>query len=125
MSVLDASALLAYVFEEPGADIVAEIIGTACISSVNFSEVLTRIAHDGHAPAEFAAKVERTNLQIIPFVSTDAVLTASLEPHTRRFGLSLGDRACLTLGLARGEPVYTADRVWIKLDIGVKVISIR
>ncbi len=125
MSVLDASALLAYVFDEPGADVVAEIIGMTCMSSVNFSEVLTRIARDGHTPAEFAAKVERTNLQIIPFLAKDAVLTASLEPDTRRLGLSLGDRACLVLGLVRGESVYTADRVWIELDIGVAIHLIR
>lgn len=125
MSVLDASALLAYVFDEPGADVVAEIIETACISSINLTEVLTRIARDGHVPSEFVARVKQTNLQIAPFLAEDALMTANLEPHTRRLGLSLGDRACLALGLACGEPVYTADRVWSELNIGVKVVQIR
>ncbi|MGH8161165.1 MAG: type II toxin-antitoxin system VapC family toxin [Gammaproteobacteria bacterium] len=125
MSVLDASALLAYAFEEPGSEIVAEIIGTACISSVNFAEVLTRITRDGHSPSEFAAKAKRTNLQIKAFLAEDALMTANLAPHTRPFGLSLGDRACLALGLASNETVYTADRIWTQLDIGAKIVSIR
>jgi PIN domain nuclease of toxin-antitoxin system len=71
MSVLDASALLAYLFEEPGAEVVAEIIDTAWISSVNLAEVLTRIARDGRAPAEFAAKLRQTNVQVAPFLAKD------------------------------------------------------
>jgi PIN domain nuclease of toxin-antitoxin system len=125
MSVLDASALLAYLFEEPGADAVAEAIDRAFISSVNLSEVLTRMARDGRVPAEFAAKVRQTNVQIAPFLEKDALAAANLEPVTRPFGLSLGDRACLALGLTRGQPVYTADRIWRQLDIGVNVVLIR
>lgn len=125
MSVLDASALLAYLLDEPGADAVAEIIDSSCISTVNLSEVAARLARDGLTPAEFAGDISEMNLQVIPFLTDDALAVASLEPKTRRLGLSLGDRACLALGLARGEPVYTADRVWAKLDIGVKIISIR
>lgn len=124
MSVLDASALLAHVFEEPGAPVVAEIINAACISNVNLSEVATRLARDGLTPDEFAGDIRKMNLQVVPFVAEDALAAASLEPDTRRLGLSLGDRACLALGLARGEPVYTADRIWAELDIGVKVIQI-
>jgi PIN domain nuclease of toxin-antitoxin system len=125
VSVLDASALLAYVFKEPGADVVSKVVETACMSSVNLSEVLTRIARDGREPAGFAARIERSNLEVVPFIAKDALATANLEPQTRRFGLSLGDRACLALGLARREAVYTADRIWSQLDIGIKVVSIR
>lgn len=125
MSVLDASALLAYVFEEPGADKVAEVIETACISSINLAEVLTRIARDGHSATDFAAKMQKSPLTIVPFLAEDALAAANLEPETRRLGLSLGDRACIALGLARNEPVYTADRVWAELDIGLNVVLIR
>jgi PIN domain nuclease of toxin-antitoxin system len=125
VSVLDASALLAYLFEEPGGEVVAAIIDGACISAVNLSEVATRVARNGLTPNEFAGDIERLNLEVVPFLADDALAAANLEPHTRRFGLSLGDRACLALGLARREPVYTADRVWAELDIGAKVLTIR
>lgn len=125
MSVLDASALLAWLFDEPGAGIVAEVIETSCISSVNLSEVATRVARNGLPPNEFAGDIEEMEFQVVPFLTEDALAAASLEPDTRRLGLSLGDRACLVLGLARNEPVYTADRVWAQLDIGAKIVSIR
>lgn len=125
MSVLDASALLAYAFQESGAGIVAEIIESACISSVNLSEVLTRIARDGRSAVEFAAKIKGSPIEVVPFLAEDALAAACLEPNTRRLGLSLGDRACLALGIARNEPIYTADRVWAELDIGAKVVLIR
>lgn len=125
MSVLDASALVAYLFEEPGAEVVADVVDQACISSVNFSEVLTRAAKDGFRPAEFAADIDQFDLQVVPFTAEDALIAASLEPDTRPLGLSLGDRACLSLGLSRAEPVYTADRTWSRLKIGAKVILIR
>lgn len=125
MSVLDSSALLAYLFQEPGAEVVAEVIGAASISSVNFSEVLTRIVRDGRSAKSFAETVAQTSLQIVPFVAEDALLAASLEPETRPLGLSLGDRACVALGLVREEPVYTADRAWSRLNVGAKIVLIR
>ncbi|HET8551811.1 MAG TPA: type II toxin-antitoxin system VapC family toxin [Gammaproteobacteria bacterium] len=125
MSVLDASALLAYIFDEPGAEAVAEVIDTASMSSVNFSEVLTRIVRDGRPSLSFAARIKQTNLQIVPFTAEDALFAANLEPATRPFGLSLGDRACLSLGLVREQPVYTADRIWGRLDVGVHINLIR
>lgn len=125
MSVLDASALLAYLFGEPGADRVRVVLAGSRISSVNVSEVLTRIARDGRSPGGFMDKVRETRLEVVPFTTGHALATANLEPQTRRFGLSLGDRACLALGLAHRAPVYTADRIWTKLDIGVPVVPVR
>lgn len=125
MSVLDASAVLAYLFEEPGGDIVADVIAGACISTVNLAEVATRVARNGMDPQQLAGDIEDMNVEVAPFAVRDALAAATLEPDTRRFGLSLGDRACLALGLARRDTVYTADRVWAELDIGVKIIPIR
>lgn len=125
MSVLDASALLAYLFDEPGASVVAKVLDSVCISSVNFSEVAARVARNGLTPDQFAGDIKDINIEVVPFRDVDALAAASLEPETRRLGLSLGDRACLALGIARNEPVYTADRVWAELNIGVKVVLIR
>lgn len=125
MSVLDASALLAYLFEEPGADAVADVLDSACISSVNLSEVATRVARNGLPPNEFAGDIGDLMLEVVPFLAEDALNAASLEPETRPLGLSLGDRACIALGSVRGKPVYTADRAWSRLDVGVDIIVIR
>jgi ribonuclease VapC len=95
------------------------------ISAVNLSEVLTRLPEIGVPERETAAAVERLNLRVVAFDEPQARATALLRPVTRQAGLSLGDRACLALGHARGCPVVTADRVWATVDIGVEIILIR
>lgn len=70
-------------------------------------------------------RLTATTLEIVPFTAEDAALAASLVPATRRLGLSLGDRACLALALARKIPAVTADRSWSHLQIGVEIRVIR
>ena len=60
-----------------------------------------------------------------PLSAVQAEIAGQLKERTRRYGLSLGDRACLALGSDRGEPICTADRVWEQLDLDVEVESIR
>ncbi len=62
---------------------------------------------------------------IVPFDQELASIAAGLESLTRPFGLSLGDRACLALGIRLSLPILTADQAWAKLDVGVKVELIR
>ena len=124
--IIDASAMLAFLFREPGHERVAEGLGDApCMSAVNLSEVIGRFVRDGHDPAVVLTRLQTTTLEIAPFQAEDAALTAALEPETRAHGLSFADRACLALALARGEPVLTADRAWLELEIGVDVAPIR
>ncbi len=118
--------MLAFLFQEPGLERVAEGFGNSpCMSAVNISEVIGRFVRDGHDPAEVLTRLQATTLEIAPFQAEDAALTAALEPETRAHGLSFADRACLALALARGEPVLTADRAWLELEIGVDVAPIR
>lgn len=125
MIALDASALLAFLFREPGHERVAEALGEACISAVNLSEVLGRFARDGHDPLKVLAQIRISPLEIVPFGSDHAALAASLVPLVRNKGLSLGDRACLALAASRGIPALTADRSWADVDVGVVVGLIR
>ena len=125
MIALDASALLTLLFREPGHGIVASHLGDACLSAVNFAEVVGRFVRDGHPGGPVADRIAAGPLVIVPFGVPDAALAASLLPATRPLGLSLADRACLALGLARGIPVLTADRVWAELDVGVEVVLLR
>ncbi|MEI6709340.1 MAG: type II toxin-antitoxin system VapC family toxin [Methylococcales bacterium] len=124
MIVLDASALLAYLFEESGHEIVAQYIENACISTVNLCEVAGRMCRDGVDPQPLLQQLERTAIEVIPFTQTHALYAANFIPQTQRYGLSLGDRACLGLAKDRQLAVLTADTVWSQL-VDVEVILIR
>ena len=124
-AVLDASALVALLNSERGADIVAEHLQAAVVSAVNWSETygtLRRAGVDGHALAEGFGE---TGIEIVPFDADDARTAGELSLATRDAGLSLGDRACLALAARLGMPAVTADRAWLAVDAGVDVICVR
>jgi len=123
--VLDASALLALLFAEPGAETVADAIAAAAvIGAVNLSEVATVLVRHQQDPAELLAPV-RAQLPVEPFTDQDAIAAAALYPQTASRGLSLGDRACLALARRLRGPALTAEQAWTQLDIGVDVQLIR
>lgn len=124
VTVLDASALLAYMRRECGWERVETRLAGALISSVNYAEVLTKVAERGHSPQETAEEFG-VALQVVDFSSRQALAAAQLRPSTRALGLSLGDRACLALGLERGAAVLTADQVWQQLPAPHQIEVIR
>lgn len=125
MIALDASALLAFLFAEPGHEQVAAQLDAACVSTVNLAEVASRFACDGHDPREVCRRIAASPVEIVPFLAADAAITAALVPVTRKHGLSLGDRACLALAMARRIPALTADSAWTALRLPVPVQLIR
>ena len=125
MIALDASAFLAFLFREKGHERVAAILNQACLSTVNLAEVVGRFVLDGHDVEPVLQRLTATPLEIVPFGQADAALAASLLPRTRRLCLSLGDRACLALAMARGIPAVTAHRSWLKLDLELEIEVIR
>lgn len=122
--ILDASALLALINAESGADAVAHILPEAAVSSVNFSEVVT-ILHSKGMPLEEAQLIIGQMLPVISFSKEHALRSAGLHPKTKHRGLSLGDRACLAVASCLELPVYTADRAWAALELDVKIHLIR
>lgn len=125
--VLDASALLAYLNDEPGAERVRQCIeqGQAIMSSVNLAEVLSKCADRGMSPADQAALRDALPLEIPAFDTALALTSATLRNTTRAHGLSLGDRCCLALAHAHSATALTADHAWSRLglpDIGVEQI---
>jgi ribonuclease VapC len=129
-SVIDASALLALLQDENGADEVVEAIADgAAISTVNLSEVLAKLAEHGQPAVVALGSIHEAAegaLQIEPFTEDDAAQAADLRPRSKAQGLSFGDRACLALATRFAVPAVTADRDWQKLpDVGVAVKLIR
>jgi ribonuclease VapC len=123
--VLDASALLALLQQEPGAETVAAMLHDASVSTVNWSEVLQKSLAQGIDTADMQTDFEALGVQFVPFSSLHSELAAQLWPQTKSFGLSLGDRACIALALDLQAIALTADLVWANLNVGVKVQLIR
>jgi PIN domain nuclease of toxin-antitoxin system len=127
MTVIDSSALLAAIWNEPGSESVARHLetGTAVIASVNWAEVVTKL-HDRGIPADgIQAALAGLAVEVRPADRALAEAAGHLRPLTRSVGLSLGDRICLALGMELRVPVITADRTWAGLGLAVEVRAIR
>ncbi|MFK7602725.1 type II toxin-antitoxin system VapC family toxin [Deinococcus sp. SM5_A1] len=122
--VLDASAVLAYLQAETGWERVETVLVGALMSTVNFSEVLAKVAERGGQPGAVDQQL-RPQLELVPFSAGHALTAATLRPLTKHLGLSLGDRACLALGLERGVNVLTVDKAWAGLDSSYRVEVLR
>lgn len=128
--VLDASALMAYFYQERGADVVESAISKGSyISVVNWAEVLSKAIDRGEDIDELISRIRNANelsrLTILPAIEIDAIEIARLRPATKVLGLSLGDRACLALALRLELTVLTADRDWRNLALNIPITIIR
>jgi PIN domain nuclease of toxin-antitoxin system len=123
--IADASAILAALKNEPFSNIDPRRLVGATTSAVNICEVLAKLHDDGLTDAQADAAVFTMDLRVVPFNEPQARTAAQLRSITRHTGLSIGDRACLALGVHLGSPVLTADRAWASLDVGVEVVLIR
>lgn len=142
--VLDASALLAYWLDEPGAGVVTAAVAAegALVAAPNFAEALTKLVDRSpdlaqKLPTMPQRLTEETAvslpgmplaggaISVEPFTLVDAVLCAKLRPATRHIGLSLGDRACLALAQRLEARALTADQQWTKLNLGIPIEVIR
>jgi ribonuclease VapC len=123
--VLDASAVLALIQDEPGGQRVRSVVRQAVLSSVNLTEVVTKLIARGVPVNE----VGEILLEIEFFVHAHdeelAVEAGAMHTITRRQGLSLGDRACLALARRLAAPALTTDRAWSQVDVGVAIEVIR
>lgn len=123
--ILDASALIAFIAQEKGAEKVSVHIANAIISSVNLAEVASYMVFKGLDAVKVTALLDDLALIVADYDNQQALLTGQLRAQTSKQGLSLGDRACLALALTRKLPVLSADTAWKALDIGVKIQLIR
>jgi PIN domain nuclease of toxin-antitoxin system len=126
-AVLDASALLALLLGEPGADKVRATLADSAVASVNLSEIVGYFARNGVAEKDIRLVLDPLPIARPPFDEGLAYAAGMLLPTTRKAGLSFGDRACLALASRLGVQALTADRSWqgIAEVVGVDVDVIR
>jgi len=125
VAVLDASAVLAVYFDEPGADQVRAVLPGALLSSVNYTEVIGKALDHGEALNIALRKLAAMGLAVVAHDVQLARRAGELRPLTKRLGMSLADRACLALAEREHVPVLTADCIWTKVDLGIDIRLIR
>ena len=126
-AVLDASAVLSLLFDEPGAGKVRERIHGCLLGTTNMAEILAKLVDRSLPMGEAVKAIGMLGMEVVPFSEVHARTSSAMRPSTRGIGLSLGDRACLALALERDLPALTAERRWPEIAeaIGVKVELIR
>ena len=126
MVLLDASALIAALYDERGADAVGEHLGEAAVLSVNLEEVAGKLLRDGMDVATAHRVVDRLDLGMIEFTAEMAWRAAALHAVLPA-GLGIADRACLAAASVLGISVLTADEAWrgAGTACGVCVVNVR
>lgn len=124
--VLDSSVIVATLLDEPGGNQVGDVLGDALISTVNVAEVYTIFTKRGLSHALLDTFLGYRGIEIVPLSLAVAEMTGKIATLTASAGLSLGDRACLALGLSRQAEILTADRTWLQfadpLSLWIKTI---
>ena len=126
MTVLDASAVLALIHNEPGHDLVAAEIDGAVLAAANLAEVVGKLLDATVDVSRLRELLSAAGVVVEPLTATDGELAGAMRGLPGGRSLSLGDRCCLALTTRMAPPeVLTADRAWTSLDLPIRVRLIR
>ncbi len=115
--ILDASSLIAFVYAEQGHEVVADILHCSVMSTVNISEVIKYMINYNVQINEIDKLFSESLSKIIDFNRKQSYMAAELVQYAKKYGLSFTDRACIALSLDTDYPIFTADKIWKKLEI--------
>jgi ribonuclease VapC len=115
--ILDSSALLALIKNENGSEVVEPLLGKIVMSAINIAEVAGILVDLGMSHEECINSIEPFVDLIVPLDMQQSFEIAFLKKLTKDKGLSIGDRACIALGIQMGLPIYTADKIWQNLNL--------
>ena len=124
-AVLDSSALLAFINQEKGSEVVEKHLPNALMSSVNIAEVIAVLSLIDMPQNIITSIIEDLNIEVINFDQEQALQTGFLRKTTKKAGLSLGDRACISVSTIKNLTVITADKVWTELGLTNNIVLIR
>jgi len=124
--VFDSSALIALLAKEKGYELVKNHMRDAIISTVKIAEVYKYCIETQKIPLNETRKIIKLlGIKIIDFDDDQAAINADLVSKTKKYGLSLGDRACIALAIIGNHSIITCDKIWQEVDIGVELIMVR
>jgi PIN domain nuclease of toxin-antitoxin system len=123
--VLDASAMLCLLNDEPDADLVINVLPHSVIGATNLAEVVSKLRERGLSLDEVREALGGLNLDVRPLSPAQALIIGDLRPATRSLGLSLGDRACLALAIDLQAEMLTTDAALASVDVGVTITNVR
>jgi len=123
--VLDASALLCLLNDEPGADRVVDVLTRCVIGTASLAEVVSKLRERGLSLDEVREALGGLHLDVRALSASQAMTIGDLRPVTKPLGLSLGDRACLALALDLGAELLTTDADLASAEVGVSITDVR
>ncbi len=124
--ILDSTALIALVSLESGFEGVLELLAHSAVSAVNLAETANKLLEKGFSPAEVRASLGKLELKVEDWSEDMAYRSAEFTQFNKSHGLSLGDRACLTLAKQLRATAVTSDRTWRRLpSLGVRIMIFR
>ena len=123
--VLDASALLCLLNDEPGADRVVDVLTRSIIGTANLAEVVSKLRDRGSPLDEVREALGGLHLDVRSLTPAQALIVGDLRPATKALGLSLGDRACLALAIDLQAEMLTTDAPLASADVGITITNVR
>ena len=123
--VLDASALLCLLNDEPGADWVLDVLTRSVIGTTNLAEIVSKLRERGLSLDEVRQALGGLHLDVRPLSPAQALIIGDLRPETKPLGLSLGDRACLALAIDLRAEMVTPYGSLASAEVGLTITNVR
>lgn len=128
-ALLDSSCVLAWLLQEPGAEVVEPLLGSAFITAPNMAEVVTKVERMSGEGLECAADLVEAGLTVVPVGWQEIQAVARVRAQEMTLpgssALSLGDITCISYAIAHDMEIWTADRAWVDYELPVPVTLIR